>query len=189
MKYRSLLLVSLVFLLSFSIYGEERNFDLKVSLEETSIDRTADEFFAKVTITNNSKQNLSTSGLGFVEFRFSKSMIGNSQGLIKNDYIARVEIPHNNLRQNRSFEFKVDLVGQDWFITNSNTAISGIKTSFAEISEENIFFNANIKLLTGYKNVANPKVVYKDGKAVNEPISKRPTYKTINSNIISVTLN
>lgn len=189
MKYRFLAVISLFFLFSLATFGQEREFDLKVSLEDTSIDKNSDEVFATITITNKSDQVLKAEGLGFVEIRFSKVMPGSQSGLIKNDYFARVDIPQKKLPENKSLEFRINLVEQKWFSSDPRSGKSEVGTDFNKIPEENIFFYADIKMLAGYRNTANPKTVYKNGKPVSEPIRKRPFYKTVNSNLVTVTLN
>jgi hypothetical protein len=98
-----------MFLLSISICGQERNFDLQVSLEENTITKTDKNIFATVTITNNSRQVLMSEDLGFIEFRFSKNMLGGEQGLVRNDSISRIDIPVKKLRENESLNFRVNL--------------------------------------------------------------------------------
>lgn len=189
MKNRFLALFSLVFLLSISICGQERNFDLQVSLEENNIIKTDNNIFATVTITNNSRQVLITDGLGFLEFRFSKNMLGGEQGLERNDSISRIDIPVKKLRENESLNFRVNLAKQDWYKSEMDFGNISLTKKFVNISKENIFFTASVKVLTGYRNAANAKIVYKDGKPIREPVGKRPTYKTVNSNVITVILN
>ncbi len=186
MKFKFLALFSLVFLLSISIYGQERKFDLEVSLNETNIDKTSEDIFATVTITNISKQVLVSDSLGFLEFRFSKNMLGDEQGLVKNDRVSRFDIPSKKIRENKSIKFRVNLAKLNWYKSDFDFGKSELSRKFTDIPKENIFFYASVKMLAGYKNVANAKVVYKNGKPVREPVGKRPIYKAVNSNVINV---
>lgn len=189
MKFKFSVVFLMMFLLSISICGQERNFDLQVSLKENTITKTDKNIFATVTITNNSRQVLMSEDLGFIEFRFSKNMLGGEQGLVRNDSISRIDIPVKKLRENESLEFRVNLAKQDWHKSETDFGNTELSRKFKDIPKENIFFTAGVKMLTGYRNAANAKIVYKDGKSVREPVGKRPTYKTVNSNLITVTLN
>ncbi len=189
MKFKFSVVFLMMFLLSLSIYAQERNFDLQVSLEENNITKTDNNIFATVTITNNSRQVLTTEGLGFLEFRFSKNMLGGEQGLVRNNSISRIDIPVKKLRENESLNFRVNLAKQDWYKSEMDFSNIELSRKFKDIPKENIFFNASVKMLTGYRNAANAKIVYKDGKPVREPVAKRSSYKMVNSNVITVILN
>ncbi len=184
MKFRFPAVCLLLMFLASISFSQDFKFELEVSLDETGIDRTESEIPATVTITNNSKKVLYTDGLGSVEFKFSKCMVDNNCGLLRNDFITQVRIPRKKLFENESFEFKINLAEQNWYISNSTAENTGSPISFTKLPSQNIFFTANIKMLTGYRNAANKK-----NQPGNDKMGKRPQYDKSVSNIITVTID
>lgn len=172
----------LIFLASVS-FSQDFKFELEVSLDETAIDRTESEIPATVIITNKSEKVLYTDGLGSVEFKFSKCMEDTDCGLLRNDFISQVRIPRKKLFENESFEFKTNLAEQNWSISNSAADNTGSQINFTKLPSQNIFFTANVKMLTGYRNTANKK-----NQPDNDKMGKRPQYNKSVSNIVTVTI-
>lgn len=165
---------------------EEKNFEIELVLNEASIVRTAKDIPATVRITNKSREILYTDSLGRVELKFSKCLTENDCGLIKNDFLAHAEIPRRKLFENDSVEFQINLAAAKWFLSDHDAGKIGSNVSFEEVPVKNLFFTAAVKMLTGYRNIANAKSIDKDK---NKNPQKRPRYRTIISNVITVNFN
>lgn len=181
MSYKFSAVLLLMFLSVSVSFGQDLKFELEIESEDTSIVRTESEIPVTVIITNKSEKVLSADGLGSVEFKFSKCIADADCGLTRKDFLTRIRIPRKKLFENESFKFQINLAEQIWYVSNSDAETPAPRVDFAKLPAENIYFTANIKMLTGYRNTAN--------KSDNSKLRKRPSYKKTVSNVISVTID
>jgi len=168
--------------------AQERKYDIAVYIEETSISKTSRQIPVKVTITNNAERTLSTKALNNIHFFFSKCLLGAPCDEDKDIYASFIKIPPKNIRENKSFEFTVNLANLFWKDAKIDPLHSKNIKNFKIVPLENIYFYAGIKSLEGYRKKNFGPRYDKDGKLIRVVVQSIPIYKVVNSNIIGVTL-
>jgi hypothetical protein len=172
MKYKFLFICALAAVCVVNSFAQERNFEIGIALEETSIAKKSDEVPVTVKITNRAEETLKTEGLDPLNFYFSNCSTAAICFAPGDIYRASYRIPAEKLRENGSFEFEVDLAALTWF-DRTDKAENSI--AFAQIPSENIYFFADVKLFKGFREL----------KGVSK---KAPEYRIFRSNGITVVL-
>ncbi len=155
MKFRFLIIFSLVVFCCSAILAQERNYELEISLEETAISKGAKEIPVKFTITNRADEVLKTSGLMTVHFFFSKCELGAVCREKESTFSAYSEIPTKLINSNESFEFEVNLADLYWNSRDGNVFYKEDIKNFNMIPAENIYFYARQLSLVGYEESGN----------------------------------
>lgn len=180
---KSFILLTYVFALASFGLAQDRNYSIEIALEDGSIDRSAAEEIATVTILNKAKEDLKSEGLGQIEFTFATCGSDSGESLFCrggfSKFTAKADIPKARIRTNEKFEFRINLAKLLW--ENSWTVPS--PPSFRQIRDQNIHFYARTEILTGYKDVAATDT--KDG---SQKVRKEPVFRFTYSNVIDVVL-
>lgn len=150
MIFRISALLLVVLAVAASVSAGERKFDLTVSLEGGSVRIDRAEAVAKVRITNRSREDLKTSGLGEVNFYFSTCEPGDPSCDGSEFYYARAKVPAATLYTDRSFEFRVDLAKLWWKKGPYNPQLTTPSYNLEAVPSENIYFYADVKVLDGF---------------------------------------
>ena len=168
--------------------AQERKYEIAVYLGETSISKTSKYIPVKVTITNEAKRTLRTRALNNIHFFFSKCILGAPCNENKDIYASFIKIPPKNIRENKSFEFTVNLANLFWKDAKIDPLHSKNIKNLKIVPPENIYFYAGIKSLEGYKKKDFGPKYNNDGKLVRVVVQQIPIYKVVSSNVIGVTL-
>ena len=187
MRIAGLFVLTLI-AVSFGL-GQDRNYSIKIALEDVAINRSAKEAVVTVTIKNDADQTLKAEGLGQIEFYFARCLPDSGKSLYcqgtNSRYMARGDIPPAKIRSQEEFRFQLDLVKLFWMDSASGFISNGLtrRPSFLGIPDENIHFYAMTKLLTGYNSVATVDPNDASAKKRNTPV-----YSLTYSNVIDVVL-
>ncbi|REJ79339.1 MAG: hypothetical protein DWQ47_00945 [Acidobacteria bacterium] len=176
MKYRVIAILVVVFGLCSFVAGQERKFDVILTLDQISsrVDRA--EAAAVARIVNRSTESLRTSTLPTLNVYFSACQPSYPTCLESSTYFASVEIPSKVLAENESHEFRVNLSRLNWVDFKYSRKESGIiTTNLKGVPRDNIFLYADVRIPDGYEKG-------KDGRRI-------PKYRKHLSNVIVVTLN
>ena len=183
----ALIPIAMLFVFSVAGYGQVRDFSIRVSLEDHTVDRNSKEKIVTVTIRNNAADDLKAEGLGRIEFQFANCPpdIGDSlycNGL-RSKMVGSAEIPKKNLTQDEEFVFRVNLPHLRWETPRSTATFKANHAvpTFAQIREEATHFTAKIRLLKGYRAVRRAN---SDGSGYSK--GNVPVYKVIYSNVIDI---
>jgi hypothetical protein len=172
MKFKFAVVFSIIIICLTGTSAQDRNAEIEVSMDETSISTRSTTTIVNVKITNKADEVLKTEGLGNINFYFSRVFTEKTIRSLGDVFEAKTNIPAKILRNNETFEFKVNLYDLYWFDSMSGF-IDPKKPNLNEVPSENIYFSANIKLLDKYEYNSSAK-------------RKLPVYKYFRSNTIDV---
>ncbi len=187
MKFK--LLVLFIFVFSVSVFPQEMNYEIETYLEDTAIEKSSSEINARVIIKNKAEETLLTSRLQRLYFHFSKCPIETVCKKSGDIYTASAQIPFKKIREDKSFEFTVNLADLFWMEGSISHFSAENKKNFSVIPKDNIYFYAGTKTLDGYKKKNKGPLYDSNGKLIRVVVKKTPIYKEINSNVVDVTLN
>ncbi len=174
MKFKFSVVFSIIIICVVNSLAQERKVEIEVSMDETNILQRAKNIPANVKITNKAKDVLKTVGLGRIKFHFKKCLTCEKSYAFNDIYEAQSGFPAKNLIEDESFEFTVNLAGLYWYSPLQSNLRFDEKDSFVKyVPKENIYFEASIALLKGYKMDRDLK-------------RKVPDYKVFRSNTINV---
>lgn len=177
MKFMILAIFSGLVFGFLTINAQERDFEIEISLEETSISKSSRDVPVKISITNKSDRVLKTDGLKTIHFFFSKCVLGVVCKEKKHTYSAFSEMPGKRIKSKAVLEFEVNLADLYWKNAEGNTFFREDKKNLEEVPAENIYFYARQLKLSGYE------------KSSNGGVGKIPVYDYADSNVINVVLN
>jgi hypothetical protein len=166
--------------------AQQRNYEIQVFLDQTIFSKNSETLRAKVTIKNKAERDLRTAGLKNVRFFFSKCLLGTPCERNDDTFVSFAEIPARKIRENKSFQFEVNLADLYWKDAKINPNYTENIKNFKAVPNENIYFYAGIKTLEGYKT-KNFGPVYRNGKPSGMKVQKKPIYRVVYSNIVAVT--
>ncbi len=110
MKFKFLIVILIIGFFTASSFAQEKDFGIQISLKESVIWRNAKNIPLKVKVTNKSAKDFNTSELKGIYFSLSR----NSKTEKSNLFAADAKIPVQNLKENDSFEFEVNLADLYW---------------------------------------------------------------------------
>ena len=177
MKFMFLAIFSILILGFSSISAQEREFEIEISLEETSISKSSKKVPVKISITNKSDAVLKTDGLKTIHFFFSKCVLGVVCKEKEHTYSAFSKMPLKRIKSGEVVEFEVNLADLYWKNTEGNTFYRENIKNFKKVPAENIYFYARQLKLSGYE------------KSSEGGVDKIPVYEYTDSNVINVVVN
>ncbi len=188
MKLKFIAVFSIIILHAFLAFAHESDYEIEVSFENTFISKKSKKIPVKVTIKNNTDRVLNTTGLYNIHFYFAKCSLESHCKRKGDIYTAFIRIPAQRIKGNKSFGSEVNLADLYWKDVKINPNHTENVKNFKTLASSNIYFYAGIKTLEGYE-MKKPKEIRVKSKNSRPIVQRKPIYKVVNSNVVSVSFN